>query len=314
MQIGDRLFPYPVLNHNKSMSDYKTSDFHFTFSLDDEGVIPVEKGNLVFMNLAYKLDNNKMQQLIQNNTALVTFVVECPSSLFREKYTISSEPRKLQVPIERLNGKVYISAYVYAQTDILGYENIDFAEDYESYKFDISKFSIMAVDDGYSFEFNNDAKKDDRVSSIFTVVKRMEDNPENNKVLQYSFERDRITISLPQEYYDNYDMLKVDPNYNNIAFAILAIPALSFGIAHVKDQIGNGKEMTEILEDFKWFNSVQKQFMQQRKRELTGDELMDSNPLDIAQIVLNYAPCNGISDFTNILTNPQDTGDDNEQD
>ena len=36
MQIGNKLFPYPILNRTKNLSAYKTSNFYFEYDETDD--------------------------------------------------------------------------------------------------------------------------------------------------------------------------------------------------------------------------------------------------------------------------------------
>lgn len=47
MHIGNRNFPYPLLNHNKNITDYRLeTDFRLVFDINADGKLVIEKKNL----------------------------------------------------------------------------------------------------------------------------------------------------------------------------------------------------------------------------------------------------------------------------
>lgn len=56
MQIGNRIFPYPVLNRNEALSDYRTeSTFMLKFDLSETGAPVLQNGSVVFKNLHFTI-------------------------------------------------------------------------------------------------------------------------------------------------------------------------------------------------------------------------------------------------------------------
>lgn len=56
MHIGNRIFPYPVLNRNEALSDYvEDSVFKVEFDVDESGAPIVQNGEVVFKNLHYTI-------------------------------------------------------------------------------------------------------------------------------------------------------------------------------------------------------------------------------------------------------------------
>ena len=51
MRIGNRIFPYPVLNNIKTLSDYKDLSFNLFFYLDNNENIIEVKDNMIFKNI-----------------------------------------------------------------------------------------------------------------------------------------------------------------------------------------------------------------------------------------------------------------------
>ena len=144
MRIGNRLFPYPVLNNVGHLSSYKEdSTFAIHFEVDEKGMPYRDDGNLIFKNLHLELNDSGLKQLVEQGKIKALLIVECSASIFRGKYEIRLEPHDLKIPLKLLKGKTDISAYVYANEEILNYHNDNFLEDYQGYIFNIEKYSIL---------------------------------------------------------------------------------------------------------------------------------------------------------------------------
>lgn len=305
MRIGNRLFPYPVLNHNKDLSDYiDTIDFSLVFDLDENGAPIIEHDVVVLKNARFQLSSQTLLDCVENHQAEVCFIVECSESLFRKRIPVSLTGTDISFPISDFRGHVSISCYLHANESFslqLGAEAIDI---YKDLSFDIERHDILAVDDGFFFDVDIDSNSDNQASSIFTIVK-IED-PDSLTVTYESKERG-IVLSLPAAYYDCYESMKTSPQYNNIAFAMLAIPALAGCLLEIQSE--EHAEIEDIIDSRRWFKSVQNRYFTVTNSELTLDCFMNMNAFSLAQMVLNYASCNGLKDFSDLLFGQAGNGD-----
>ena len=125
MHIGNRIFPYPVLNRNEELSDYiLESVFKVEFDVDEKGAPIVQNGDVIFKNLHYSLTDQSLQNLIEQGKIKGAFVVECSASVYRSKFDISANPYDLRVSAHEINGNVVASCYLYATEDILNFKSI----------------------------------------------------------------------------------------------------------------------------------------------------------------------------------------------
>ena len=296
MHIGNRIFPYPVLNRNDALSDYCTdSVFRVMFDVDDNGAPFVQNGEVIFKNLHYTLTDASLTTFISQGKVRGAFIVECSASVYRNIFDISASPYDLRVSAQEISGNVVTSCYLYAAEDIPNFRSNGFIPEYAGYSFDIDKYDILAVDDGFKFKIDLDPSEDDKVASIFTVVKK----DDAGSIMSYNYNDKRIIIYLPANYYDDYDNIKAKKECNNIAFSILAIPALACSL---EDIISRQYESIEdILESHLWFNAVCISYKRTTGQELTFDDLQSRNRLELAQLVLNSASCNALKDFGNML-------------
>lgn len=295
MHIGNRIFPYPVLNRNEGLSDYIASaKFGVAFDLTESGAPITVNGSVCFKNLHYYINDASLVRYLEEGLIKGAFIVECSASVYRQKFEITTEPQDLFVPASEINGNVVASCYLFATQDISKFRSESFLPEYADYSFDIDKFDIVAVDDGYKFKIELDPAEDDKVASIFTIVKQ----ESNSELMTCEYNEKRIIIHLPTAFYQSYDNIKMRRQCNNIAFSIIAIPALSSCLEDISSKYDS---IEDILDDVTWFRSICSGYKKVTGNELTFEEFHSTNKLELSQIVLNNASCNGLKDFDNIL-------------
>ena len=163
MRIGKKLFPYPTLNNSKNITCFKNCDFSLEYDdCDDEE-------NLILKNAHIKVNDEVINKLLDESKLKATVIVECSSTIFRKSYDISRIPNDIIIPINNLREQVVISSFIYA-TENINFISPNFLDDYDGYSFDIEKYDIIAIDDGFTTRIEYDEDKDKKVSSIFSIV------------------------------------------------------------------------------------------------------------------------------------------------
>lgn len=308
MRIGNRNFPYPVLNANTDLTGYmESSKFSFEFETTPKGEVIVENGLLKFKKLHFILENEELNSLYQSGKVKAAVVVECSGSTYRKSFPLTLEPQDLTIEAGSLNGMVTVSAYMYASCDLDQYSNNDFNEFYHGYKFDLDKFDILAVDDGGRFRVNIDPSEDNKVSSIFTIVKV----ENSNKLVSFELRPSQIVIKLPKLYYEQYDKIKRRSEYNNIVFAMLAIPVLTACLAELQQYEYNSFE--DLIERYTWMESVQRAYKQVKGRDFELDIFKSEQAFELAQILLNQSSCRGIEDFGIMISGKMEESSDEDE-
>lgn len=301
MRLGKRLFPYPILNNEKLYSQFKDSTFTLTY--DEE----LTNDEYILKNIKCELTNNTIISLIDEGKARIVCVIECPETMFRNNYTLSLNPSTIKLPLRDLNGKISVSAFVIATQNIENYISQDFLEDYEGYFFEIEKYDILAVDDGFvnkvSFNEDDDTKK----SSIFIVIK---DKTIKDETMQIEYDSSKITISLPEEQWNRYEKTKRIKKLENLYFSILAIPSLSYALSSLQ---AKGDSSIDVLRiDYKWFNSFANQYKNVHGEELTDEEFLKMNTHVESQKLMNTPitkALDDIFDFTTVSFGGEEDGD-----
>ncbi len=288
MRKGKRLFPYPTINNSKVLTCYKNSVYSLEYDdLDDEN-------NLLLKNTYIRIENDQIVELIKKGKAKAGLIVECSATIYRKIFDIGIEPKDIAIPLSELRDKVEISSFIYATED-QQYTNDDFLEDYSGYTFNIEKYDILAIDDGFTTKVEYDEKEDKKVSSIFSIIKNMEASEE---IMKIESGDKKIKIILPEKQFNYYDTLKDNDNFQNIFFSIIAIPALAMCFEELKY---NYQDIDEILMQHSWFSAVMKAYKNIYNMELTFDLFCDEPSDRLAQKVLNNASVVAIEDFFNLF-------------
>ena len=295
MQIGNKLFPYPILNRTKNLSAYKTSDFYFDYEETDD------ETDFVLHNAHYVLKNDELRDLVTNGKAEVKLLVECSPTVFRENYTITEEPSDIRIPFGSLKDRVVISCFMYAKENITCFSSSDFLEDYAGYQFDIDKYSILAVDDGYTTRIEYDDTIDDKVSSIFLIISN-----EDTDVIKYRNQGTKIIIDVPSDAFTAYDTLKTNEYTRNIFFGLLAIPALPFMLQQVQmDMKINDSTLDDETVDYVWIESVRNAYKRINDNDLDDSTFLKADVEVLAQDLLNKSSSKALDDIFGIITEQQ---------
>ncbi len=303
MRVGKKLFPYPVLNNSKNNSGFGDSNYQLMITItQNENYFIIEKAYV-------EVENQDIERMLADGRAKAIMVVECSATVFREKYEIGIEPKDISIPIGNLNDKVEISSFIYANQDIEHFNSNDFLEDFADFDFSIEKYDILAVDDGYTTKVVFDEDKDKKMSSIFSVIKS---NNKDLNVMTVSSENKQIVIEMPSQYFDYHDNMKHNDNFQNIFFAIIAIPALTQCLQEIKECFSDvySMDINEVMNDKTWFVSIANRYQAVFGTELTSDEFIDCNTYEVAQKLLNCGSTKAIEDFYNLLWNGRSDSDD----
>lgn len=288
MQIGKKIFPYPTLNNSKNISCFKNCDF----ALEYDDVYDSE--NLVLKNAHIVVNDETINKLLDESKLKSTIIVECSATIFRKNFDISRVEQDIIIPINNLREKVVISCFIYA-VENFEFFSPNFLDDYEGYSFEIEKYDIVAIDDGFTTRIEYDEEKDKKVSSIFSIVK---DENITNSLMKYEPTIRKIIIHLPKEQFDCYEYMKNNVNYQEIFFSILTVPALIFCLQSIQDRLlYNDESLDDIRIDYKWFESIEVAYKNLNGKEL-NDELFKKCDIPMfSQQLMNNANVTAISDL-----------------
>lgn len=294
MQISKKGFPYPTLNNAKNYNCFKNSTYELCFEEE------ITETSCILKNVRISTNNELLIQLINKKKVQPMIMIECSSTIYKYSEAISLEEKNIEIPIGNLSGSVEISSIVYALERLEDFESEDFIDEYQGYKFSIEKYCPVAIDDGVTLTIEYDDLNDKKVSSIFSVVKSFDPD---KKIMTVINDDKKIKIELPENEYNNFDKLNGQDIFQNVFFSIIIIPALTMCLGEIQEGVRyNGKTIEDIVEEHKWFLSVNNAYKKIYGVDITLDTLKNINILELSQNVMNDCIVNSINDFLEIIT------------
>lgn len=296
MLIGNKSFPYPLLVEREGEKDFKTSSFSLKYNLLEQKNI-AENAEVCIKDIHFHLDNKELFSLYEKGFVNAVCEIECSKTVYRKVFEITTEPSSESIPAEKLSGDVTISAYLYATKDILDYYSEDFHSDYEGYSFNIKENNVLAADTGGRFKVNFFEDKDNKLSSIFSIIKKVD----TDNIIRYESGDKKIIIHANPDTYDAYAVLKSDKRHNNFVFSTLAIPALAFCLQDIKNRLEDDTDLKELCSEKSWVKSVLNRYKLLFEKELDKDEFLSINSYELAQMVMGEAVSKSVIEYSKMM-------------
>lgn len=301
MQIGNRIFPYPVVNRNEELSHFINGACYKLAFGEPENPIISDRHYLTLKDVHIELVDDTLREFVQNGYMEATLVVESPESVFRKTYSIGLTPITIKVPLIVLSGKVTISSYLYATKDIFEYKSINFNEDFSNIEFELNKFDIVGIDDGFSFNIEHNDLADNVSESIFEIIR----GENSQKYIQYNTDEgdSKIYIYLPKEKFEQYSQVKTSRPFMYIFMGLIVVPVLVDIFNRLKNEFRFCEDIIDINESYPWFKSVARSYKSIENMNLSVSTFMNSNTLEFAQKIFNNMNVQAIEDAYNMIIN-----------
>lgn len=302
MRISKKLFPYPIINSDTNRSTFRTS----LFNLECEDIIQT-KDECILKNVYFHLNNSMLLDYIKQKLVRVVCVVECSSSLFRKEYELIDLAQDIVIPLYELKDNVVVSSFAIATEKIQDFNDVDFDEDYKGYQFTLERHDIVAADDGFSFKVDYEEEADNKLSSIFKIIKQSDDD----LLVKITPSNKKIFIYLPESQFNQYDVLKTMDSVKDTIFSMLIIPALIIAIDTIKSNISENRDLDDLSLDFSWLKSLMNRYKEVFSKEPIEDDFKDMNSLEVAQALVDYPMIKGIKSLHDLsFKRPGDEIDD----
>lgn len=304
MQVKNKIFPYPVINHNFAFSNFGQLDFCLKFEpFDDER-------SYILKNACFHTDSATLNRLYDEGKIEISVIVECSNTVFRKSFDISREPKDIILPKVDFTEKVVISMFATAKESFSFVSN-EFDQDYQGIEFNIDQYDILGAYDGFYVTFKHDESEENLVQSIFAI--NVNHDLEEGK---YKVECDlgkKISITLPEREYKNYKIIYTVPLYEKVFFNMLLVPSLVEGLSLCKQELNDGdKDLEDVGNHFLWFRSIESAFKRLKGHELSLDEFKQISPVDLAQDLLGKPMGESLTKLVNETNKIPDGGNDNE--
>lgn len=277
MQVRSKIFPYPVINHNKAFSNFKDSDFVLTFEPAEDEYAYVLKG------AKFDTDSKTINKLFDDGKVGICVIIECSETVYRNDFDVYREPKDIRLSKVDFTERVDISMFAYAKESfVLDSDELD--EDYNGIKFEIDKYDILGAYDGFNVRFKHDEAEDNLVQSIFSI--NVNHDLEDGKYLVECNIGKKISITLSENDYKNYKIIYTVPTYMEVFFNMLLVPSLIEGLFLCKAMLEEGKDLEDAGNTYIWFRSILSAYKKLKGVELTIEDFKGMSPVSLAQDLL----------------------------
>lgn len=221
MSSNNYSFPHPVLGRNDDIDGLFDTDLNY--------LIDRKK---ITLSCIFNLRNKTIEELITTGNASCYLYLTCSLTRYGKTYKLEKNAVELDIPAEKLRGRVEICFYILANKKISGYTPDGENKDYGNYGFEIGEGDILAHDfKTYVFLAEKTWEKLISVSSFMKISKS--DKPDG--LAEYDLNGEKIIIYLSEKDYLNYIPLRLDETLSSVFHASIAYPAL----IHVLNSINN---------------------------------------------------------------------------
>lgn len=304
MQVKGKIFPYPVINHNKAFSNYNDKNFQIVFEPQED-----EK-SYILKNCRFESDSSLINKLYNDGKIGIVLVVECSDTVYRKSFEVSKTGKDLTLLKVDFTEKVDISMFAYAKDNFLMQSN-EFEEDYKDINFEIEKYDIVGVNDGFNVRFKHEESEDNLVQSIFSVIPSDELEP-GAYLVECNIGR-KITITLSIEDYKNYKIIYTVPAYKEVFFNMILVPSLIEGLSLCNILLEDeSKDMDDVGNQYPWFRSIISAYKKLKGVELQVQDFKTMSPVSLAQELLGKPLGLALKRLVDETNKPIEGGDDNE--
>lgn len=301
MKIGNKLFPYPILNHNIITNNFIGYDFKFIYDYAETDSEYILKG------ITFSTECPEINRLYDEGKLNIFCVIECSYTVVRKAYKVTKEPIDIKLSKDSFTEKVSISMYAVAANDFI-YKTENAGSDYTDIEFSIEKNCIIAANDGFTVNFVHDEKEKNFASSIFSIIYNATLDDDAPYIVDYSVGSKKICITLSKKQYNNYKIILNIHEYTEIFFNIFLIPALIGALTHCQYDIKNGNyaDIDDVSNDYFWFRTIVSAYHKINGVQLDLETFLDCDVIELSQRLLGNPLNISLEKMKNLFNSKED--------
>ena len=304
MQVKGKIFPYPVINNNKAFSNYDNKIFQISFEPQEDDK------SYILKNCKFECDSSIINKLYIDGKIGIVLIIECSSTVYRKAFDVSNIEQDFFLKKVDFTEKVEVSMFAYAKESFT-IRSDEFDEDYTNIDFEIEKYDIVGVNDGFNVRFRHEESEDNLVQSIFSVIPS--DDLEPGKYLVECNLGRKITITLSKIDHNNYKIIYTVPAYKEVFFNMILIPSLIEGLSLCKAiLVDDIKDIDDIENQYLWFRSITSAYKKLKGVELTKQDFKNISPVFLAQELLGKPFGQALKCLVEETNKMSEGGDENE--
>jgi hypothetical protein len=245
MRTRRRSLPHPVLS--PWSDDVEPNIFAFQC---DRGDITTDMSRWRIVG-QIEHQNDTLGHYIDRGAAAYGIHVECPRTFFRKWYPQQGKDVTVEIPAGLIAGRVELSAFCVAVSDIAQYKIAGQHSDYQSADFSISRGDVLAYAETVEFDAYLDIDPIRKISSILDVIKS-QDRVTGSALI--FFDRQRIEIELSQKDHQSYVDLRSDPTNKGVVASNIVFPAILQALNFLQGLGEDGLETAKA--EMRWCRSL----------------------------------------------------------
>ena len=303
MQVKNKIFPYPVINHNLSLSNFGEKSFLFVFEQEQN------ESAFILKNARFETDSEFINKLYNDGLITVYCVVECSDTVYRKKYELNNTGKDIVLPKVDFTERVDVSMFAVALNDFV-YKSDEFDEDYCGFDIEIEKNDIVGANDGFRLIFDHEEDEDSFAHSIFSIITSHDMEP-GAYTVECSTGR-KIVVTMSDEDFKNYKTIYTVPVYKEVFFNMILIPALIEGLSLCQMFLKelDSRDLEDAGNQYIWFRSIVASYKKLKGVELSTEDFKKVSVAFLAQELLGK-PLGGALDklVKETIPTPSDGGD-----
>ncbi|WP_022778288.1 hypothetical protein [Butyrivibrio sp. AE3009] len=272
MEIKNRLFPYPVLSVDSD--DYSDSEFSVNAEILEQNT------NNIVLKFNISLDNKGLKRLVDKGLAEYVIHIECSTTAFRTTIRTFSQEEIYRISNSKVNGDVSLLGMVVSKEEIPHFNNVLLNSDYEDADITMPEAAIMAYCNMPKLRVMKNYEELANEESLFSIVKRTAIDEYEETPISFSFDPDRIRISVGEGVYKSYVQFKNNVQMQPMIHSLLLLPALVEMVDLLRTQ------GYEDYESSRWFMAFEKMYDANGKDFVNDVIYGDQTIMDIAQEML----------------------------
>ena len=273
MEIKNRLFPYPVLCVEND--DYLDCSFDVVVKMSEEI-------NEIILDFEIQIDNEEMIWLIREGFAEYVIHIECSNTAYRTIVRMTGNKQQYRIKKSRVNNEIALLGMIVALKKITNFKSRHLNEDYGDEHIYFDKAYILAYRNLPRIYVAKDYEELAGEDPLFTIVKRFNQNNEEELPVTYELGENKIRIKVDGDTYDNYIKFHQNNNMNPLVVSILILPAMAYMIEVLRTSDSEG------YRSMYWYQKIKK-FCKIQGKDFEGDMIeCDKMSVEIAQELLNH--------------------------
>jgi len=209
MKVNDYLYPHPVLGISDDFIIKPSTSREITYEENSKGIL-----------FSYQVNNlsDDFNTLLKSKKISLICEINCSYTVYRQVFSSFDTQLIFEIPDQDLKNKIEMQLMLIATRDLENFTSTNLLPELQSQTFSIEAGDVLAVFDTATIDI------DTAGLAVSDFVKISENTIE--QIVRYEFEQDALIVKLPTKQLKSLQVLKNNPDSENILISTLIIPIL----------------------------------------------------------------------------------------